>query len=100
VIRVVLAHDVVSTGIVLSEFHDPRVEDRPSTPSRSTILSADCRITDLLTWPWSWAVTAVDTTVPAAPAPGADRCLVIYANRLGVPPVPRTSLEPDAPCTG
>jgi len=28
VIRVVLAHDVVGTGIVLSEFHDPRVEDQ------------------------------------------------------------------------
>src|SRR6478752_5488032 len=32
--------------------------DRPSTPSRSTILSADCRITDLLTLPSSWPVAA------------------------------------------
>jgi hypothetical protein len=54
--------------------------DKPSTPSRSTILNADCRITDLLTWPSSWAVAAVDRSVPTARAPGAVRCFVIAAS--------------------
>ena len=51
--------------------------DKPSTPSRSMILSATCRITDLLTPPTPWPVAAAVESIPTASASGTVGCFDI-----------------------
>ena len=53
--------------------------DNPSTPSRSTIASAACRIIDRVSWPLFRRAAATDGSPSSAPASGPVGRVVIAA---------------------